>query len=166
MKEKTIVFDTVISVQDFYRAFYRHIESTSFAADKGRNRCYWYGEAHSDGTFEAGCHYPEFNRRGFGGPHLPHQIKGKLTNENGKTKISYAEIWSSNLLIILIFSAFLVSVCMPNIFVGDWITLLPFLVFGGIFVSYLFWGTTAYRKFPKMLENIVKDAKTPPKEDV
>lgn len=165
MKEKTIVFDSEISVQEFYRAFYRHIESTSFAADKGRYRHYWHGEVHPDGTFEVGYHYPDLQRRRLGESHLTCQIGGCLAHENGKTMVRYYQSISSDWLIFLVFSAMVLQFGLTDLLMGDWTSLLLIFIFGGFCAYSFIFGTKAYRNFPKILEKIIHDIKNPPQEE-
>lgn len=169
MKEKTIILNEIIEIPVFYKAFYRHIESSGFAADSWKDhQCYWHGEVHGDGTFEVGYHYPDRNNKGggihFGERKLPHQINGKLANEDGKTVIRYQQTLSSYLIVVILVTAYIFYMCLQELLSGGWLSAIPLFIFGCIFAYAVIFGTTAYRKFPQILETILNDCRKPPKD--
>lgn len=166
-KLQQITIDGIISSRTFYETFYKHIESTAFAAkNKGGFESFWFGETHHSGEFEVGYHSFDFQRHygteseSFKRRLQPH-IHGKLTYKDGKTIISYEQENKISLFGIVLM-AFVLFALIPTVkaFIETknplCLLIFPFFIIAIIDLCGCFKANT---KFPKKLNAIIEDCK-------
>ena len=170
---KTIVIDREIPIAVFYKAFYRNVQATSFMEEERKSsEAFWHGEMHADGKFTFSYHPIRWRSHGgvrVGKTNPTPKIRGDVSQENGKTIIRYEDknLWKQSfltLITLLIFGAFVfgMDILTKRGDLFEWKDAFVLLGFAAIIVI----GTCVQNaEFKKLLNQIIEDAKNPPKEE-